>query len=504
VGATSHPLGFGHGQADPGGTADLHGQLVAARNSRRHLLCELFDDDCSPMEGDPCVPIALVQVRGDKVTVDDCLVRPRIYSNQRLLDLILCLADKLDECCGHPTAPALKVKGVEFIHREAASGVETQVAAVSSPLAETPVNIAGRANAIRIRFNRALATDQHKPTTHGSGDPDFELHNVQVLPDDPLNGLAYVPGTLVPESPDTVRFDLALQPPYARGDGGWQKGRYRVFLRGTEDLPRSRQALADSAGTALDGEAIAPAGGVMSGDGSAGGDFTAAFMVGAVTPPPSPSPSPTPSPSPAPTPSPVPSPPPTPTPTPQPPPPPVLMHVREIEFLGVGANGSGPVIGAVADPAQTVELADHLAAIRISFDQEYAISGPKMPTIAGPTDANFERHNVQLRLSPELARRFGTFIAGQLVHENARTVRIDIARGTRLVNADGRWPVNLKVPCEIFLRGKVDATAGFPELGDKSNQSLDGEPKAPSGGVMSGDGSAGGDFTASFVLRIPG
>ena len=304
--------------------------VVAARRSRRHLLCELFDGACGPGDGDPCVPLALVLVRDGRLVVESCVVRPRIYSNQQLLDLILCLAEKIDDCCnGHgPTPPApqppapeppapeppapeppapqppapqppapqppapeppapvalLRVRSIEFLHRDAASG-ETPVGQVASPLARTSLKIASRTNAIRIRFNRPVeqrATNPHRPDTAGNGDNDFERHNVLVLPDGAgANALPYVPGTLVLEQPDTVRFDLALESPYSRGANGWQKGRYLIVLCGTDDPNARRAAVVDAAnGHPLDGEASVPAGGLISGNGTPGGDFKTGFTVG--------------------------------------------------------------------------------------------------------------------------------------------------------------------------------------------------------------------------------
>ena len=178
------------------------------------------------------------------------------------------------------------------------------------------------------------------------------------------------------------------------------------------------------------------------------------------------------------------------------------MHVRSIEFLGVRENADR-VIGRVRKPLDTLELSDHIGAIRIGFDVPFASSAPKAPNVAGINDTNFAKYNIQLRLPEEMVRRFGTaYVAGTLVIEDPKTVRIDISRGTRLVNADGNWPMNIRVACEIFLRGTMDAANNFPELADSAGQGLDGEPKPPSGGVMSGDGTAGGDFTTTFSLHI--
>jgi hypothetical protein len=445
--------------------ADQQAAAVAAIDSRRHLLCDLFDGNCDPAEDNLCVPLALVQVKDGQVTLEGCLVSPRIYSNQRLLDLILCLADKIDACCGEhpPTERPLQVGGIDLISRNAA-GTETLVAAMATPMQDTAVDINGKTNAIRIRFTKPLVTDQHKPTTHGLGDADFKLHNVQVLPERPLNNLPYVPGTLVLEQPDTIRFDLFIDSPYSRGTDGWQKGRYQILLRGDEDLAQNRQALAGNDDKPLDGEPIAPAGGVISGDGAAGGDFSAFFVVGA---------GPTPEPS--------------------------LLHVRRIEFLGF----ANQVVDAVSRPDKTVELREHIAAIRFNFDNAFAPSGAKKPNVAGLNDPSFKTHNVQLRLPREFADRFGTpFIASKLSVEDATTFRLDFEQGTRLINQDGRWRANLRVDCEIFLRGNAEADG--PELADANGMALDGEPKPPSGGLMSGNDTPGGDFTANFTVFIPG
>lgn len=255
------------------------GSIQDALQSRRHVLCELFDDNCDQPEGDPCVPLAIIVVRDKRLLVESCVARPRIYSNAKLLDLILCLAEKIDECCNkHDDADSLRIRSIEFLNRSATGG-DTVIASVQSPLQGTQIAIDRNPNAIRIRFNKPLATNQHKPTTHGVNDPDFKSHNVQVLPIDPLNNLPYVPGTLTIEGPDAIRFDLSSESPYMRPGLGWQKGHYRIFLRGTENLTNNQQALADSANNAFDGEPIAPANGVMSGNGVAGGDFTANFTV---------------------------------------------------------------------------------------------------------------------------------------------------------------------------------------------------------------------------------
>jgi hypothetical protein len=73
--------------------------------NRRRTFCQTIDDRCdSP--GESCVPIALIEI-GDGLVqkVDTCIVRPVVYSNAVLLDLIICLANRVDECCGELPPP---------------------------------------------------------------------------------------------------------------------------------------------------------------------------------------------------------------------------------------------------------------------------------------------------------------------------------------------------------------------------------------------------------------
>ena len=174
----------------------------------------------------------------------------------------------------------MRVADITFLRRSA-RGAEQATATVADPLVATQVPINERTNAIRIRFTKPFEQNTHLPETHGLGDPDFKRHNVQVLPLQPLGGLEFVPGSLVVEAPDTVRFDLFTDSPYARGGGnGWQKGPYRIVLRGTDKPAQGRPALVDLAGKELDGEPKAAGTGVISGDGNPGGDFSAEFVVG--------------------------------------------------------------------------------------------------------------------------------------------------------------------------------------------------------------------------------
>jgi hypothetical protein len=258
-------------------------QVSATLTSRRYLLCGLLDGQCDPSEGDPCVPLALMLLRDKRVVrFDTCLVRPRVYSNEVLLELILCLAGKIDECCNHkepPVAELMRVKSVEFL---GGPNDDQVIAAVQSPLGETTVPIRQQGRSIRVKFTQAFDQGANKPETPGLNDANWKRYNFLVTPEGgPAFGLDYVPGSLAIEAPDTLRWDLNPETPfYGRAYKGWQKGRLRLTIYGDPDAAAGRLPMTNTANAALDGEPIAPAGGVMSGDGSPGGTFTTTFQVG--------------------------------------------------------------------------------------------------------------------------------------------------------------------------------------------------------------------------------
>jgi hypothetical protein len=265
-----------------------HEEANEALTSRRHILCELFGGKCDPPEGDPCVPLAVIMLRDNRVAAfETCLVRPRVYSNAVLLDLILCLSDKIEECCAHKdtdtppgTVETMRVRSVDFL-----GGPNNQnvIATVQSPLAPTLVPIDKQGNAIRVRFTKPFDTGTNAPTTPDLNDPNWKRHNVLVLPEQrtPAAGAEYAPGTLTIEAPDTILWELSKESRFwSRQHKGWQKGQLRLAIFGDADAGVARPALADTSGSALDGEPIAPAGGAMSGNGSPGGIFVSLFTVG--------------------------------------------------------------------------------------------------------------------------------------------------------------------------------------------------------------------------------
>jgi hypothetical protein len=252
----------------------------AALASRRELLCNLFDGPCDGAEGDPCVPLAAVALLGQSVVgLEACLVRPRVYSNEVLLDLILCLAGKIDECCkGKQTTDLMQVKSVEFL------GADSKpITSVKSPLADTPVPT--QTTSIRVTFTQPFDQGANRPTTPGRNDSAWDSYNFQVTPTfDAPSGNKYVPGSLVFKQPDVLIWNIDQKSAFFKG--GWiqirgKSNQYKLSIYGNSDTAAKLVAITDTSGVALDGEPIAPAqpGGILSGDGSPGGNFTMTFTV---------------------------------------------------------------------------------------------------------------------------------------------------------------------------------------------------------------------------------
>ncbi len=78
--------------------------------SRREVVCDTLDIDCAP-PNETCVPLAVITLdgRGGIASIQRCAFRRTLYSNAVLLDLILCLASRVDQCCGGLTVQAIMI-----------------------------------------------------------------------------------------------------------------------------------------------------------------------------------------------------------------------------------------------------------------------------------------------------------------------------------------------------------------------------------------------------------
>lgn len=89
--------------------ARIFGPLPAG-TSRRVVACETLAHDCATPD-EHCVPLAILDLGDDgRVTaIDPCAFRPNLYSNAVLLDLILCLAERVELCCGQVQIRSLAI-----------------------------------------------------------------------------------------------------------------------------------------------------------------------------------------------------------------------------------------------------------------------------------------------------------------------------------------------------------------------------------------------------------
>lgn len=74
-------------------------------SQRRQLLSRALAGSCPNPSGTGSVTLASIQLNSDGNNgtvgaIDSWTYRPAVYSNAQLLDLILCLADRIEKCCG--------------------------------------------------------------------------------------------------------------------------------------------------------------------------------------------------------------------------------------------------------------------------------------------------------------------------------------------------------------------------------------------------------------------
>lgn len=228
-------------------------------------LCRL-EASCDVAE-DPCVVLATLDLLPNGIIgpLDLCTFRTRLYSNAMLLDMILCLAERIEECCGgstlptdNPSSPAvdlLKVKEVEMF----SSYTERLPIALERPEVTIPIN-ATTINTIRVRFNRPV--DQESVISEDKTKASFLVLR-QVDP----GATAFVDGSIDFEDPQTMLYTVTEREAFEPGD-------YTVTLFGDETPPRmSIRDLATN--TRLDGEPLA----LPSGNGIQGGNFVFKFHV---------------------------------------------------------------------------------------------------------------------------------------------------------------------------------------------------------------------------------
>jgi hypothetical protein len=189
-----------------------------------------LSQSCAPDPDDPCLVLANIDVKPDgTLSIDQVSPKTIAPSNWLLLDLITCLADRIEQCCAQKTGSStLRVSNVRLVAVDPATGRSTEVAVMDKPVSPWVVSgAAKKANAIEITFEAPAQVD-------------FRTVNVNTL---------VVTGAGIPPGPGIAKPEIANLPltnsiryllhPYLL------RGHYRVDL--------SDKVLSQD-GTALDGE----------------------------------------------------------------------------------------------------------------------------------------------------------------------------------------------------------------------------------------------------------
>jgi DNA-binding beta-propeller fold protein YncE len=230
-------------------------------------LCETLSGACPEPPGCACVTLAIVELKCDGTIgpIDICSHRPGVYSNAMLLEMILCLADRIEECCDVGAPPVssacvcedpLKITEVDFLDE-----CNKVVGKLSDPKTSPTFSVHDAIATIRVTFNKDV-----DPNTVTAGDTGSNPATFSFLVEDTK---AFVPGAIVAERPAVTRFEIA------KALGKFGEGDYCVTLFGDGDSKYQRPAITDIDGIRLDGEPIA----LPSGDDTEGGDFKFNFVI---------------------------------------------------------------------------------------------------------------------------------------------------------------------------------------------------------------------------------
>ena len=180
-----------------------------------------------------------------------------LYSNDMLLDMILCLAEKIDQCCGDQ--PMIKVDQVQFLDKNG-----TVQADLKDPASQFNFSPADPVSVIKVVFSQPVDVTT---VTAGGLKADPKTFSFLVLD----NIGDYVPGSISQmANPNEVVFtidDKLLT---------FKNAKYMVTLFGNIDPDGLRPAISDTSGNRLDGEPSQ----LPSGDDSEGGDFVFKFSIG--------------------------------------------------------------------------------------------------------------------------------------------------------------------------------------------------------------------------------
>jgi len=213
----------------PGGlTKEQCGAIFGASEpATRELLCQVLSGPCTPARG-CCVPIARVTRENDTVVVDRCVARTTIYSNAALLDLILCLAARVEECC-RDRPPVTRPPVVRALFPQPAKTLS---------LAQVRETLGVDTGILAVTFDRAMATARLK-------EPDPWLRAWALLGPNDAGDVAVRRIPLV--------LDRTVDGPFAGSDGSTAIYRVGGGIQPSEAMERRMLAAIDDANAAADG-----------------------------------------------------------------------------------------------------------------------------------------------------------------------------------------------------------------------------------------------------------
>jgi hypothetical protein len=176
---------------------------------RRRSLCEAtLGEYVTPSER-PCVCLATVELKADGTIgdVDNCTCRPVVYSNTVLLELILCLAERIEECCG---TPQVATKVLEIVHgdnQDASVGkavdqsLVVKVSQNGAPVNHEPVTFKVLSGAGGIGQNLNALDDTYSTESNAQGEATLPIWVLG-----PDVGIQEVSATISDGDPDEVIF----------------------------------------------------------------------------------------------------------------------------------------------------------------------------------------------------------------------------------------------------------------------------------------------------------
>lgn len=193
--------------------------LPADNFDRRTTICDILSGSCTDVD-QACVTIGTIAFAEDgSLTADTCTYRDTLYSNDTLFELLLCLADRVDNCCD-----TYHLEYVAGDGQSAAPGTELPEALTVRVLDHNNDPVRGEAVRFRLRSGGgSMSTDEDVSDNQGEArtvltlGPNPGLNTVEAVIDDG-SSVHFVALGLPPSDPpptDEPPRVMAVWPPNA-------------------------------------------------------------------------------------------------------------------------------------------------------------------------------------------------------------------------------------------------------------------------------------------------